>query len=78
MVAGIAALMGDDARALALFNEAVESEYQAQGGDGLLRFATFLEQRGDADGAERLLRLTIERDPESIFAATARTRLGGE
>lgn len=78
MVAGIAALMGNDARALALFNEAVESKYQAQGGDGLLRFATFLERRADVDGAERVLRLTIERDPESIFAATARTRLGGE
>lgn len=76
MVAGIAALAGEPDRAHALFKEAVHMVYRRQGGDGLLRFAAFLDGRGDHEGAIRARRLAVERDPESVFAQRAREALG--
>ena len=76
MVAGILALLGEATRARSLFDAAVASVYQGQGGDGLLRFATFLEGQGSHDDAVQIRHLLLERDPESRFATTARTLLG--
>ena len=77
MLGSIAALAGDGARALSVFNEAVDSDYQRQGGDGLLRFAALLERQHDREGALRVYRLLIQRDPESVFATRAQRKLWG-
>jgi tetratricopeptide (TPR) repeat protein len=75
LVAGIAALMGDSARARSLFDAGVAADYCGQGGDGLFRFAAFLDAEGEHQAAARVLALLVERDPESIFARRAREAL---
>lgn len=64
MVAGIAALQGDESRARDLFERAVNHAYRAQAGDGLSRYARFLEGLGDRGGADRARAMIAERDPE--------------
>jgi hypothetical protein len=54
LVAGIAALMGDSARARSLFDAGVAADYRGQGGDGLTRFAAFLDSLSERQAAALL------------------------
>jgi tetratricopeptide (TPR) repeat protein len=64
MIAGIAAQDGDHERAHRLFEEGAHSRYRAQAGEGLSRYARFLESVGEAGKARRVRRWILSRDPE--------------
>lgn len=64
MVAGIAALAGDAARARTHFEQAANHRYRGQAGEGLERYAAFLEAQGEPDRAREMRRLAVERDPQ--------------
>jgi len=75
LLADLAARRGETEEARETFRRAVDHRYRGQGGDGLLRYASFLESSGDAAGALAALRLCVERDPEGARAREAAARL---
>jgi tetratricopeptide (TPR) repeat protein len=67
MIATIAALSGDSARALKEFEKALAHPYKGQARYGLLRFAAFLSARGDTVRATEVMHLSTKLDPESAL-----------